>query len=127
MTAQIISFPVKNPRNPRVPPSDVGAQVAVDTMKSQHIHETLLAISPMLFERLHAAGFDFADFKSEEELKYGSFLIEAMHSLLSKYYGLYHPFQTVAEQIFVRDKEDGDFSVTDELHLKFVDAEQPKT
>ena len=71
--------------------------------------------------------FDFADVKSEDELKYGSFLIEAMHSLLSKYYGLYHPFQTVAEQIFVRDKEDGDFSVTDELHLKFVDAEQPKT
>jgi hypothetical protein len=124
MSAQIISFPIKNPRTPT---SSVDPQLAVDTMKSQHVHETLLAISPMLFERLHAAGFDFAEFKSEDELKYGSFLIEAMHSLLNKYYGLYHPFQTVAEQIFIREKEDGDFSVTDELHLKFVDVEQPTT
>ena len=125
MSAQIISFPVKTPRTP--PSGVVDTQVAVDLMRSQHIHETLLAISPMLFERLHAAGFDFADFKSEDELKYGSFLIEAMHSLLSKYYGLYHPFQTVAEQIFVRDGEEGDFTVTEELHLKFVDSKQPTT
>jgi hypothetical protein len=124
MSAQIISFPVKNPRTP---PTDVDSQMAVDTMKSQHIHETLIAISPMLFERLAAAGFDFSEFKTDNELKYGSFLIEAMHSLLSKYYGLYHPFQTVAEQIFVRDGEEGDFTVTDELHLKFVDTKQPTT
>lgn len=124
MTAQIISFPIKNPRSDRVPPN---SDEAVDTMKSQHVHETLLAISPMLFERLHAAGFDFSDFKTEEELKYGSFLIEAMHSLLNKYYGIYHPFQTVAEQVFVRDGEDGGFTVTDELHLKFVDADKANT
>ena len=126
MTAQIISFPVKNPRNPRVPPSDVGAQVAVDTMKSQHIHETLLAISPMLFERLHAAGFDFADFKSEEELKYGSFLVEAMNSLLCKYYDVYHPFQDLAEKIFVRDEND-EFTIADELNMRFIDTSKKET
>ena len=123
MPAQIITFPVKNPRSPL---TDDESQQAVDTMKSQHIQETLLAISPMLFERLMAAGFDFSDFQTEEELKYGSFLIEALHALLCKYYDLYHPFQTVAEHIFVRDEED-DFTVTDEIHLKFVDKSTPKT
>jgi hypothetical protein len=122
MTAEIISFPVKNHiKNTRIPPNDVESQHAVDTMKSQHIQETLLAISPMLFERLHAAGFDFSDFKNENELKYGSFLIESMHALLSKYYDLYHPFQTVAEQIFVRT-DDEDFTIADEIHLKFIDT-----
>ena len=124
MTAQIISFPVKNPRS--TPMSDDESLAAVETMKSQHIQETLLAISPMLFERLHAAGFDFSDFQSDNELKYGSFLIESLHSLLCKCYGLYHPFQTVAENIFVRDEEE-DFTVADELHLKFVDKSNPTT
>lgn len=117
MTAEIISFPVKNTR---IPPNDIESQHAVDTMKSQHIQETLLAISPMLFERLHAAGFDFSDFKSDNELKYGSFLIEAMHALLCKYYNLYHPFQSVAEQIFIRTEEE-DFTIADEVHMKFID------
>ena len=116
MTAEIIFFPVKNTR---IPPSEIEAQSAIDTMKSNHIQETLIAIAPMLFERLHAAGFDFSSYNSENELKYGSFVIESMHSLLCKYYGLYHPFQTIAEQIFV-STDDQDFTIADELHITLL-------
>jgi hypothetical protein len=122
MTAEIIFFPVKNTR---IPPSESGSQFAIDTMKSNHIQETLIAISPMLFERLQTAGFDFADYDSENELKYGSFVIEAMHSLLCKYYGLYHPFQKVAEQIFI-STDNEDFTIADELNIKLLNEHTTK-
>lgn len=122
MTAQIINFPVKNARPVVVPPaSEEDVMAGVDTMKLVHVNETLMAVSQMLFERLYAAGFDFSDFKSENELKYGSFLIETLHSLLCKYYNVYHPFQDLADKIFVRD-ENNEFTVVDELHMKFIDT-----
>lgn len=116
MTAEIIFFPIKNTR---IPPSETEAQSAIDTMKSNHINETLVAIAPMLFERLHTAGFDFSSYNSETELKYGSFVIEAMHSLLCKYYSLYHPFQKIAEQIFVRT-DDQEFTIANELNIELL-------
>lgn len=122
MTAQIINFPVKNTRVTNVPPqSEEDVMAGVDTMKLVHVNETLMAVSQMLFERLYAAGFDFSDFKGESELKFGSFLVEALHSLLCKYYDVYHPFQDLADKIFVRG-EDDEFTVVDELHMKFIDT-----
>lgn len=124
MTAQIITFPVKNTRiSPNPPANEEDVMAGVDTMKLVHVNETLMAISQMLFERLYAAGFDFSDFKTDKELKYGSFLIESLHSLLCKYYDVYHPFQDVAEKIFVKaeDSEFNEFTIADSIHMKFVD------
>lgn len=124
MTAQIINFPLKNARVKPTPPMDEEAVMAgVDSMKHTHINETLAAAAQMLFERLYAAGFDFSEFKNETELKYGSFLVEAMHSLLCKYYDVYHPFQDVAKKIFIR-ADQGEFVVTDELHMRFIDGKK---
>lgn len=127
MTAQIINFPVKNARTVVTPPaSEEDVMVGVDTMKLVHVNETLMAVSQMLFERLYAAGFDFSDFKTETELKYGSFLVETLNSLLCKYYDVYHPFQDLADKIFVRDEND-EFTVVDELHMKFIDTSKKDT
>lgn len=121
MTAQIIDFPIRNARIKPTPPMDEDAVMAgVDSMKLTHVNETLAAAAQMIFERFHAAGFDFSEFKSENELKYGSFLVEAMHSLLCKYYDVYHPFQDVAEKIFTRDEND-EFTIASEIQLHFVD------
>lgn len=122
MSAQIITFPIKNGRVlPEPPPDEDAVTAAADNMKLAHVHETLMSITPMLFERLMAAGFDFSDYKSESELKYGSFLIESIHSLLCQYYDVYHPFQDVAEKIFVKDDHD-ELQVVDELQLKFIET-----
>lgn len=127
MTAQIINFPVKNARvAPEPPANEEDIMAGVDSMKLIHVNETLMAASQMLFERLYAAGFDFSEFKSENELKYGSFLIECLHSLLCKYYDVYHPFQDLADKIFVRDEND-EFTVVDELHMKFIDKSKKDT
>jgi hypothetical protein len=122
MTAQIIAFPVKNARPAPSPPvNEEGVMAGVDSMKLVHVNETLMAVSQMLFERLHAAGFDFSEFKTEKELKYGSFLVETLNSLLCKYYNVYHPFQDLADKIFIKDEND-EFTVVDELHIKFIDT-----
>lgn len=127
MTAKIINFPVKNTRiSPAPPPDEESIMAGVDSMKLIHVNETLVAASQMLFERLHVAGFDFSEFKSENELKYGSFLVEALHSLLCKYYDVDHPFQTIAEKVFVRD-EDNEFKVADKLNIRFVDTPKKNT
>jgi hypothetical protein len=127
MTAQIITFPIKNARvSPKPPDSEEDIMTGVDSMKLTHVNETLLAASQMLFERLYSAGFDFSQFKDENELKYGSFLVEAMNSLLCKYYDVYHPFQDLAEKIFVRDEND-EFTIADELNMRFIDTSKKET
>jgi hypothetical protein len=127
MTAQIINFPVKNARVAPAPPTnEEDVMAGVDSMKLIHVNETLMAVSQMLFERLYAAGFDFSEFKTEKELKYGSFLVETLNSLLCKYYDVYHPFQDLADKIFVRDEND-EFTVVDELHMKFIDTTKSDT
>jgi len=121
MTAEVIKFPIKSIKKINSPPGDEEQVAAtVDTMKHAHIQETLLAISPMLFERLHAAGFDFSEFSDEKEIQYGAFIVESIHALLCKYYELYHPFQTISENIFVKDEND-ELTLVDELHLKFIE------
>ena len=101
-------------------------QINLDMMRNTHIQETLQTLSPVIFERLMAMGFDFTDFQSDSEIKHGSFFVEALHSLLCKYYNVYHPFQSVAENIFEKLGEN-DLTVTDELHLKFIDTAKPQS
>ena len=124
MTAEVIKFPVKNKRiSDRPEPLTLTKEVigdSVGSMKELHVQETLDAISPMIFERIHAAGFNFSEYQNPEDIKYGALVMEALESLLNKYYGLYHPFQTVAEDIF-KVLPNQDLDIVDELHIKFVD------
>ena len=127
MTAKVIPFPINAmvTRGHEAPKTEKQAEDAVDEVKKFHIHETLLTISPMIFERLAICGFDFSDINtSEDDVVHGAFLMEAMNSLLHRYYGLYHPFQTVAEHIVVKKEDESDeYTIADQINISFVDSE----
>ena len=127
MTAKVIPFPI-NAMSARIhepPKTEKQAEQAVDDVKKFHIQETLLTISPMLFERLSISGFDFSDINTtEDDVVHGAFLMEALNSLLHRYYGLYHPFQTVAEHIVVKKEDESDeYTIADQINISFVDSE----
>lgn len=89
----------------------------LDMMKQFHIQETIINIAPMIFNQLDIAGFGFPDEEdsSPETLKDGAFIIESLRSVMCKYYGIYHPFQKLSEEIFYPDSED-------EESLRIVDS-----
>lgn len=89
----------------------------LDMMKQFHIQETLTNIAPMIFNQLDISGFTLSDPDSEEfeNIKDGALIIESLRSIMSKHYGIYHPFQKLSEEIFYPDDKDPDM-------LKIVDS-----
>ena len=90
-------------------------------LKINHIGETLSFIIPQIFKSIELAGFDILPETQEEEDEYmkdNLMLVEAIRSLLSKYYDVDHPLQEVSEKMFIR-KEDGTVSITSNLNIKF--------
>jgi hypothetical protein len=53
----------------------------------------------------------------EKDIKNGAFMVEALRSLLCKYYSMNHPFQEIAENVFVEDGEGG-YTIADTLVLE---------
>lgn len=93
----------------------------LDMMKQFHIQETIVNIAPMIFNQLDIAGFGFPDEEDNtpETLKDGAFIIEALRSIMCKYYGIYHPFQKLSEEIFYPDAEDADtLRIVDSLNIE---------
>lgn len=95
-----------------VPPSI--ATTGVNLIKANHIQDTLIILMPMLFHNIEIAGFHFDEQATDDTLKDGTLIVEAVKSLLFKHYGLYHPLQDVAEAVFVPDAEN-------ENHLDFAE------
>jgi dGTP triphosphohydrolase len=112
----VIQFPSKNP----LPETLTEEQVAnnVDNIKYNHVNETINAIVPMLFHNMDLAGFDFALDEDELDIyvKDGSFLVESIRSMLCKFHDIEHPFQFIAENIFVSDG-DGKYTLADKIEL----------
>jgi hypothetical protein len=90
----------------------------VDNIKYNHINETINAIVPMLFRNMELAGFEFELDESETDIfvKDGSFLVESIRSMLCKFYEIEHPFQFIADNLFVRDGN-GNFTLAKKLEL----------
>lgn len=74
----------------------------IDTMKQYHIQETLTNVIPIVFTHLDISGFSLGDDDPREDktLKDGALIVEAIRSFMCKYYGIYHPFQRLAENVF---------------------------
>ena len=99
-------------------------------VKFNHINETLATVIPMLFTNLELAGFNFS-VDEEEDIDYsvkdGSFIVESVRSMLCKYHNIKHPFQDIAEAVFIKNETDGSFAVTNKLNLDLVDYEEKGT
>lgn len=84
-------------------------------LKYMHIDESVEYIFPPFFTQLSVLGFHIT---GEEYKKENGFIVEAVRAVLLKKHGIYHPIQTIIDNIFI--EEDGDLRFKDELkELKF--------
>jgi hypothetical protein len=118
----VIAFPSKKVSIPTVgPQSDAEVALNVSQVKFNHINETLSVIVPMIFSNIELAGFDFLpDDENDDDpnLKDGALLVETLRSILCKYYGISHPLQCVADELFVKE-DDGSFTLAETLVIDF--------
>lgn len=117
----VISFPKKDSdgKSPKSKKSIEEINHNLEMMKQYHIQETVLNLAPIIFNHLDIAGFGLVE-DEDEDLKDGAFIIEALRSIMYKYYDMYHPFQDIAENIFSIEKDDeGAFKIADEINIKF--------
>jgi len=97
----------------------------LDMMKQFHIQETIVNIAPMIFNQLDIAGFSLPDEedRNSESLKEGAFIIESLRSLMCKYYGIYHPFQKLADEVFYPDPDDPEgLKVVDSINIQLKET-----
>lgn len=118
----VISFP-----KPYVGPNQAinGEEITrkMDMMKLYHIQETISNIAPMIFNQLDLAGFDVSD-EETMDIKDGALLVEALRSIMCKYYGMYHPFQQISQSVFLPDQEEiGALKIVDNLNVTLKKSE----
>lgn len=97
----------------------------LEMMKQYHIQETITNLAPMIFNQLDIAGFGIIEEDIDEDIKDGAFIIEALRSLMCKHYGIYHPFQLLAENVFsVNEDEEGVFKIVDSINIDLKEPEE---
>lgn len=120
----VIQFPKKNNNINR---DDVAIEEIarnVSMMKHYHIQETIANLAPIIFNNLEIAGFGISDDEDTEIVRDGAFIVEAIRSILCKHYGIYHPFQQIADNIFEPDdEEEGALRIVEKLNLKLKKTE----
>lgn len=127
----VIKFPKQNIRIADGPTDEAEVEDKILNLKHHHINETLSAMIPSIFAQIDASGFEFEDPEQQDfdDMKDGAFLVEAVRSLLCKYYGIDHPFQQLASNIFTA-LDDGDntvFKVVDKIDIKFNNTDTENT
>lgn len=118
----VIEFPKKNINNkPSVSLEEI--QQNLEMMKHYHIQETIANLAPIVFNQLEIAGFSVAD-EETADIKDGAFIVEALRSLMCKYYGIYHPFQQISDGVFSPDEQEiGALRIVDKLNLELKKSE----
>lgn len=114
----IIVFPRKSKLETNIvqcPQSLEDVADTVDVVREAHMQQALEQIVPMLFDNLALAGFQPLD--DFEMLKDGTLIVESMRSFMSKLYGMDHPLQLIAENLFVQIDPDGTLEVSDKIKI----------
>lgn len=117
MSNNVILFPKENKNLQKIISIDE-IHHNVEQMSLYHIQETITNLIPLIFTQLEISGFAPSDEEIIEDLKDGAFFVEALRSMLCKHYGIYHPFQRIADEIFeIQDDEEGNMKIVDEINL----------
>ena len=116
----IIQFPNKNLNRENITLTVETIKSNLDDVKLFHINETISAIIPGLLQQMALAGFDVTDDESKVSIKDGAFLVEAMKSMLCRHHNIKHPFQKIAEEIFINQHEDGSLEMAEKLSLNLI-------
>jgi hypothetical protein len=120
----VIQFPKKNNNINRddIEIEEISRNVTM--MKQYHIQETIANLAPIIFNNLEIAGFSIGDDEDDEIIRDGAFIVESIRSILCKHYGIYHPFQQIADNIFEPDEEEeGALRIVEKLNLKLKKSE----
>jgi len=102
----------------------------VDNIKHLHIQEVLATMVPIIFNQMATAGFDFIDDEETGEInnfKDGAFLVEALRSIMLKHYGIDHPIQTLAENLFNHDENSGVLILRHDIISSMFEVQQEKS
>jgi len=119
----IVAFPKKNSsrETPQQKLEDI--QHNVEMMRHYHIQETISHLTPIIFNHLDIAGFGLSE-EEDDDIKDGALIVESLRSYMLKYYDMHHPFQIVAENVFIPDNtQEGAFKISDTL---VVDLKTPE-
>jgi len=123
----IIKFPEsKIIRFGQEPISAESVEDKVNILKEHHVNETLSVIMPMLFTSLDSAGFSFDPDGIDNTIKDGALVLESLRSIMYKYYEIPHPFQLIADNLFIEDPEFGEnaYKLADEINIKIKQVEE---
>jgi hypothetical protein len=117
---EIIRFPNKDPDVVGVPQSAEEVDKNIENVQLYHISETIDAVLPLIFNTLSASGFDLT---KNNEIKNGALLVESLRSVMCQCYGIDHPLQKIAEELFRKEDDDGLLSMNESLHIDFMKTE----
>jgi hypothetical protein len=120
----VIPFPRKrqSPLGEMAPQSMEEVEDTVDVVRQAHIQQTLEQVIPMMFDNLALAGFQPID--EMVFLKDGALIVEAARSFLNKVYGMSHPLQIIADNLFVQLDSEGNLEVSDKVKIIITPTEE---
>jgi len=120
----VIPFPRKrqSPLGNMEPQSIEEVEDTVDVIRQAHIQQTLEQVIPMMFDNLALAGFQPID--EMVFLKDGALIVEAARSFLNKVYGMSHPLQIIADNLFVQIDGEGNLEVSDKVKIIISPTEE---
>lgn len=123
-TDNVIPFPRRRQSalGETAPQSMEEVEDTVDIVRQAHIQQTLEQVIPMLFDNLALAGFQPID--EMVFLKDGALIVEATRSFLNKVYGMSHPLQLIAENLFVQIDGEGNLEVSDKVKIIITPTEE---
>lgn len=122
----VVTFPKGKTLTKDITLEDI--QHNMDMMRHYHIQETIQNLVPMIFNQLDIAGFGLIEEDVDHDIKDGALIVEALRSLMLKHYDMHHPFQQVAEAIFIpHPKEEGSYKIVNKLDLELKIVEDVET
>lgn len=124
LSNNVIVFPKQNVVSNSKSANMEEIQHNIEMMRHYHIQETILNLTPMIFNQLDVAGFGLSE-DGDDDVKDGAFIVEALRSFMCKYYELDHPFQRIADAVFEqKPDEEGTFRIVDKLNIQLKDESQ---
>jgi len=97
----------------------------MDDVRQVHIQESLENMMPMLFDRLSLAGFNLDD-EDPNITKHGALVVESVRSFLCRVYGMEHPLQIIANNLFETD-DDGNLSIAENIRITITNTSETET
>lgn len=112
----VVAFPKSKTVSRDITLDDI--QHNMDMMRHYHIQETIQTLAPIIFNQLDIAGFGISEDEEDMDVKDGALIVEALRSLMLKHYDMNHPFQQIADAVFVpHEKEPSVYKIAERLEI----------